>query len=101
MLDVVDETNARRLEQVFRGWHRDCRGARVGPVRALPVPSGTAWWYLSSRPAGDGTWEAFGLARDGARLTVLRMEHSGQDHSYEPGQDPLERAVVAAAGRLG
>lgn len=100
VLDFVDETNARRAEQVFRGWHRDCEGARVRPVQTLAVPEGTAWWYLASRPGGGGTWEAFGLARDGARLTLLRMQHPGQDHSYAPGDDPLERALATAAGRL-
>lgn len=101
VLDFVDPTNARRAEQVFRGWHRDCRGARVRPVQSLPVAGGTAFWYLASRSGGDGTWEAFGLARVGARITVLRMEHTGQDHSYAPGEDPLERALATAADRLG
>lgn len=100
VLDFVDETNARRAEQVFRGWHRDCTGARVRPIQSVPVSEGTAWWYLASRPRGGGTWEAFGLARDGARLTLLRMQHPGQDHSYPPGDDPLERALVTAADRL-
>lgn len=101
VLDVVDETNARRAEQVFRGWHRDCRGARVRAIQPVPVASGTAWWYLSSRPAGDGTFEAFGFARDGGRVTLLRMQHTGQDHSYAPGEDPVEQALVTAADRLG
>lgn len=103
VLDLVDQTNARRTVEVYRGWHDDCRrgGTDVRPIQSVQVSGGTAWWYLSSRPTDDGEWEAFGLAQRGSRVTVLRMEHAGQDHSYPPGQDPLERALETAAARLG
>ena len=29
------------------------------------------------------------------------MDHAGQDHNYEPGQDPMQLAVKAAAAKLG
>ena len=35
------------------------------------------------------------------RLSLLTMDHAGQDHNYPPGQDPMQLAVKAAAGKLG
>ena len=37
----------------------------------------------------------------GNRLSLVRMDHAGQDHNYPPGQDPMQLAVKAAAGKLG
>ena len=37
---------------------------------------------------------------NGTRLTLLRLDHTGQDHNYEPGQEPMELAVKAAATKL-
>jgi hypothetical protein len=28
------------------------------------------------------------------------MDHDGQDHDYEPGQDPMELAVQAASAKM-
>jgi hypothetical protein len=106
--DFPDPKNALRASRVFEAWHRDCaarvRGAaaQVRPLTAVPVSSGQAWWYLASyRRGGQGHCHAFGLVLSGPRLTVLRMDHVGQDHDYPAGRDPLERAVRAAASRLG
>ena len=35
------------------------------------------------------------------RMTLLKMDHDGQDHNYEPGQDPMELAVKAASAKMG
>jgi hypothetical protein len=29
------------------------------------------------------------------------MDHDGQDHIYDPGQDPMELAVQAASAKMG
>ena len=34
-------------------------------------------------------------------MTLIRMDHDGQDHNYPPGKDPMELAVKAAAAKLG
>ncbi len=104
VLDFVDETNAVRAERVFRSWHQDCRrgnGVAVRPVQELSTDADAAWWYLSSTGRAGGQWESFGLARSGNRVTLLRMQHAGQDHNYPPGQDPLELGLETAAARLG
>ncbi|WP_157210094.1 hypothetical protein [Nocardioides aequoreus] len=103
VLDFVDETNAVRAERVFRSWHQDCRrgDVTVRPVQQVDAGGATAWWYLSSTGRAGGQWESFGLARSGNRVTLLRMQHAGQDHSYPRGQDPLELGLQAAASRLG
>lgn len=108
VLDLVDETNAVRAERVFRSWHQQCRrgnGVAVRPISDLTADvsgdADSAWWYLSSTGRRGGQWEAFGLARSGQRITLLRMQHAGQDHSYPPGEDPLEVGLRTAAGKLG
>lgn len=104
VLDFVDETNAVRAERVFRSWHQDCRrgnGVAVRPIQQVDAGGATAWWYLSSTGRAGGQWESFGLARSGNRVTLLRMQHAGQDHSYPRGQDPLELGLQTAASRLG
>jgi hypothetical protein len=40
------------------------------------------------------------MALDGTRIAVLRMDHSGQDHNYPAGKDPMVGMVVAATGKL-
>lgn len=104
VLDFVDETNAVRAEQVLRRWHQDCRrgnGVAVRPIQTLAAGGDAAWWYLSSTGRAGGQWESFGLARSGNRVTLLRMQHAGQDHNYPPGQDPLELGLQTAAAKLG
>ncbi len=34
-------------------------------------------------------------------MTLLRMDHDGQDHNYPPGKDPMELAVKGASARMG
>ena len=68
----------------------------------MAVPNGKGWWYLVSyNRGGTGHFHSFGVRLDGNRMTLLKMDHDGQDHNYEPGQDPMELAVKAASAKMG
>jgi hypothetical protein len=108
--EFPDARTAATAWTVLKAWHDRCSGAmdtaarlQVGPLTTAPVPTGSARWYLVSwTPAGEETerFETFGTVLDGTRIAVLRMAHSGPDHRYPPGKDPMVGMVVAAAGRL-
>ena len=106
--DFADPQTAVRAAKVVQSWHRDCAGriqgrrVKVRPITSVAVPQGTAWWYLASYTRrGEGNFHSLGLAMAGTRISLLRMNHAGQDHNYEPGQDPMELAVKAASAKLG
>ncbi len=109
--EFPDTATANRAAAVLRSWHGKCRGmvegkrVKVGAITAVPTDAGKATWYLVSwLPKGSedvGRFHAFGTVLDGTRLTVLRMDSSGQDYNYPAGQEPMARMVQAAAPRLG
>jgi hypothetical protein len=109
--EFPDANTAGRAWAVLGSWRDRCAGAvsdatdvKVGGFEAVPVASGRARWYLlSSTPSGEETsrFETFGMVQNGTRIAVLRMDHSGQDHNYPPGQDPMIGMVKGAAARLG
>jgi hypothetical protein len=106
--DFPDAQNAVRASKVLEAWQRDCarriRGndVRVRAIRDVPVVKGKGWWYLVSYESRDeGHFHSLGLALSGARMTLIRMDHDGQDHNYDPGKDPMQLAVKAAAAKLG
>jgi hypothetical protein len=41
------------------------------------------------------------MVLSGTRMSLIRIDHAGQDHNYEPNQDPMELAVKAVSTRLG
>jgi hypothetical protein len=108
--EFPDANTAGRAWAVLGSWHdrcaaaiRDAADVKVGAFEAVPVSTGRARWYLLSwTPTGEETsrFEAFGMVQAGSRIAVLRMDHSGQDHSYPPGQDPMIGMVKGAAGWL-
>lgn len=108
--EFPDSATARRAWAVLGSWHRRCgrtldpaRHLHVGRFASTPVQQGSARWYLLSwQPDGEetGRFEAFGMVLSGTRIAVLRMDHSGQDHDYPPGEDPMVGMVTAAAGWL-
>jgi hypothetical protein len=106
--EFPDAQNTVRASKVIEAWHRDCASrvkgtaVNVRPITEAAVPAGQGWWYLVSfERRGEGHFHSLGLVVSGARMTLIRMDHDGQDHNYEPGQDPMELAVKAAAARLG
>lgn len=106
--EFADAQTAGRASKVLQSWHADCgarvrgRKVRVGPISNVTVDQGRGWHYLVSYTrAGEGHFDALGHVVDGTRLTLIRMAHTGQDHNYDPGQDPMEVAVKAAAAKLG
>jgi hypothetical protein len=106
--DFADAQTAVRAARVLQSWHDSCRGrvkgtgVRVSPFRSVPVSAGTGQWYVVSyEAAGDGHFHVLGIARNGTRMSVLKIAQTGQDRNYEPGQDPMELAVKAAAAKLG
>ena len=108
--EFPDRATAARAWAVLKSWHDTCNrtvgadiGLRVRPLVPVPVTAGTGRWYLLSwQPAGEetGRFEAFGMVLNGTRLAVLRIDNSGQDHDYPPGQEPMVSMVTAAAGWL-
>ena len=106
--EFPDAINAVRAGKVLEAWHRDCAkrverdNLRVRPITSVPVTAGKGWTYLVSyERGGEGHFHSYGVALSGSRMAVIRMDHAGQDHDYEAGQDPVELAVKAAATRLG
>ena len=106
--EFADAQTAVRASKVVEAWHRDCaervrgQNVRVRPITNVPVANGTGWNYLVSfERGGTGHFHSLGLALSGTRMTLLRMDHDGQDHNYEPGKDPMELAVKAASARMG
>lgn len=106
--EFPDAQNTVRAEKVLEAWQRDCRGrvpgtsVKVRPITDVATSQGHGWWYLLSfERGGEGHFQAFGAAVSGNRMTVVRMDHAGQDHNYPAGKDPVELALKAAASRLG
>ena len=106
--EFPDVQNAARAVKVLEAWHRDCakrvRGSSVSvrPLTSVTVTNGTAWTYLVSHERGDqGRFHSLGVVRSGPRLSVVRIDHAGQDHNYGPGKEPTELAVKAASAKLG
>jgi hypothetical protein len=106
--EFPDAQNAVRASKVIESWHRECKGqvkgtnVKVRPITEVAVPSGKGWWYLVSyERRGTGHFHSLGMVLSGTRMTLIRMDHAGQDHNYEPGQDPVELAVKAVSTRLG
>ncbi len=111
--EFPDAQNAVRASKVIEAWHRQCagrvkgQGVKVRPITDVAVPQGRAWWYLVSyERRGTGHFHSLGMVVSNStptntRMTLIRMDHDGQDHIYEPGMDPMELAVKAASARLG
>jgi len=107
--EFPDDTTASTAWTVLKSWHDRCAapadstGFRTRALEPVPVTSGAARWYLLSwQPADDeaGRFEGLGMVRNGTRIAVLRIDHSGPDHDYASGQDPMIGMVRAAAARL-
>ncbi len=113
VVEFPDAQTAVRANKVLESWHRDCksdvldsmssvRNGKVRPITQVSVPNGKGWWYLVSfNRGGTGHFHSLGVTFKGPRMTVLKMDHDGQDHIYEPGQDPMELAVQAASAKMG
>ncbi len=106
--EFPDAQNAVRASKVIEAWQRECRGlikgtnVKVRPITDVAVPQGKGWWYLVSfERRGTGHFHSLGMALSGTRMALVRMDHDGQDHNYEPGMDPVELAVKAVSARLG
>jgi hypothetical protein len=106
--EFADAQTAVRASKVLEAWHRDCAGrvpgqnVRVRPITDVAVANGTGWTYLASfERRGTGHFHALGLVLSGTRMSLLRMDHDGQDHNYEPGKEPMELAVKGASARMG
>jgi hypothetical protein len=108
VVEFGDAPTAARASKVVEAWRRDCAGrvrgqdVKVGPFTDVAVGRGRGSWYLASyNRRGEGHFHSLGMVVSGPRMTLIRMDHDGQDHNYPPGQDPMERAVKAAAAKLG
>ncbi len=106
--EFPDAQNTVRASKVLEAWHRECKGqvkgqnVNVRPITAVTVPQGKGWTYLVSYTrGGKGHFHSFGVVYAGNRMTLLKIDHVGQDHNYEPGQDPMELAIKAASAKMG
>jgi hypothetical protein len=108
--EFPDSATAARVWAVLKSWHDSCErrlaaneDPKVGRLTPVPVTAGSGRWYLVSwQPAGEETrrFEAFGMVLNDTRIAVLRIDNSGRDHDYPPGQEPMVSMVAAAAGWL-
>ena len=74
---------------------------KVGPITSVARAEGKGWWYTASWERDEaGHFHSFGVVTNGNRMTLLKMDHGGQDHDYPPGQDPMELAVKAASAKM-
>jgi hypothetical protein len=107
----ADPKSARQAWAVLDAWRGRCAATigpkqfpKVGPEKAVPVAGDLqARWYLVSwAPQGDetGRFEAIGMVRDGALITVLRITNSAQDYDYPAGREPMVAMVQRAAQRI-
>jgi hypothetical protein len=111
--EFPDAQNTVRADKVLEAWHASCRRkvldkmssvqhAKVGAIAAVSVPKGKGWYYVVSyTQAGKGHFHEFGVVYDRNRMSLLKMDHGGQDHSYPSGQDPMQLAVQAASAKMG
>lgn len=88
----ADAKSAWRAQQVLVAWREDCEsrvaGARVGPLRPVPVTSGTGDSYrgrFAARKAG------LGVLRTGSYLTLVEV--SARRAGYPTSPDPTRVAV--------
>jgi hypothetical protein len=107
--EFPDAATAARAWSVLQSWHDHCKqkaadhpGLRLGKLVDLPDAGAARWYLLSWTPEGEetGRFEAFGMALNGTRLAVLRMDSSGQDYDYPPGEEPMAGMLAAAASWL-
>ena len=105
----ADSQTAVRASKVVEAWRAKCTSTehpdlKVGAWQPVSVPSGQAQSFLAThKDAADpdsGHFLAFGMLRDDTRIALLRIESKGQDYNYEPGQEPMSRALKAAAEAL-
>lgn len=106
--EFPDAQNTVRASKVIEAWHRECADQVTGthvnvrPITSVPVSQGKGSWYLVSyERRGEGHFHALGIVVSGKRMSLIRMDHDGQDHNYGPGQDPMELAVEAVSAKLG
>lgn len=106
--EFPDPKNTVRAGKVVEAWHRDCAGrvrgsgVKVRPIAGTPVSHGKGWSYLVSYERnGRGQFHSLGVVVSGARMTLVGIDHQGQDHNYDVGRDPMELAVKAASSKMG
>ena len=106
----VDDRSASQTMQVLQSWHNRCKErldrfetARVSRMTSVKTSRGTASWYLvtHAKPdADEGRFDALGVLRDGSTVELLLLNLEGQDYNYEPGKEPMVRALRNAADQL-
>jgi hypothetical protein len=107
--------NASRAQAVWDAWAHDCKATVIAggyehprindePYTVRTAAEQGRWWLLTYGPVEDDPdasyFEAFGLVRSGDRLGLVRMTSVGQDYNYEPGQEPVAKALRRTARLL-
>ena len=107
----ADAKSASQAWSVLEAWRARCAaqigtdlGPKVGNEVPVKLPDGTVgrWYLVSWTPEGEetGRFEALGMVRQGALITVLRITNSGQDYDYPVGEEPMVKMVELAGLRL-
>ena len=107
----ADAKSSAQAWSVLEAWRSRCAttlGSRTSPKVGAEIPVAVAggkqarWYLVSWTPQGEetGRFEAIGMVRDGALITVLRITNSGQDYNYPAGKEPMVAMVQRAAARI-
>ncbi|MCW2783781.1 MAG: hypothetical protein JWP74_298 [Marmoricola sp.] len=107
--EFPDTATAARAAKVLTSWHDRCAlppGTAVGPTAVVPVPAGSASWYLVTRrgtgsAAESTTYAALGTAVEGTRIAIVLLRTVGRLDPATATHDPVVAMVGAAAGTLG
>ncbi|MBA2697448.1 MAG: hypothetical protein H0U61_01595 [Nocardioidaceae bacterium] len=109
-----DKQTAARSESVLIAWHDRCQqllgqqgrtSARVSSIADVATDVGIGKQWLSTyRPVpGDreaSYFHAEGFVRAGDRISYLVILSAGQDYNYEPGEEPMAKALEKAGDYL-
>jgi hypothetical protein len=104
---LPDAATARRAYAVLESWRATCQDrlaprvrARVGALQDVPVPGGTAGWYVVTVRGAARTHEETATVRVGARIAMVDLRLDGRPGDHPAGQEPAVLAVQQAAERL-
>jgi hypothetical protein len=110
-----DQQTAVLAKTVLRSWHAQCESrlkkelgyerVKVTAIRKSPADVATGEHWLSTfgpvqgRP-NDSWFQSEGFVEDADTMTYIAIVSAGQDYDYEPGQEPIDLALVVGAAQL-
>jgi hypothetical protein len=110
-----DQHTAVLAKTVLRSWHAQCEDrlkkelgyqrVKVTAIRTDSTDVGTGEQWLSTfgpvnGHPNDSWFQGEGFVEDADTMTYVAIVSAGQDYDYEPGQEPMDRALVVASDHL-